>query len=124
MSRTRNKKAVVERRKKAHAPFDSWIACFVALVTFVTFLPALRNEFVNWDDYEVLVENFRYRGLGWEQLSWMFSTFHNGHYQPLSWMTFALDYLIWGMEPFGYHLTNLVLHAANAALVYLLACPF
>src|SRR5215510_2905098 len=121
MSRTRNKKAVVERRKKARAPFDSWIACFVALVTFVTFLPALRNEFVNWDDYEVLVENFRYRGLGWEQLSWMFSTFHNGHYQPLSWMTFALDYLIWGMEPFGYHLTNLMLHAANAALLYLLA---
>jgi Flp pilus assembly protein TadD len=51
----------------------------------------------------------------------MFSTFHSGHYQPLSWITFALDYLIWGMEPFGYHLTNLVLHAANAALFYLLA---
>lgn len=42
----------------------------------------------------------------------MFSTFHLGHYQPLSWLTLALDYLIWGMNPFGYHLTNLVLHAA------------
>jgi protein O-mannosyl-transferase len=102
-------------------PLDSWIAFLVALVTFAVFSPALRNEFVNWDDYDLLVDNPRYRGLGWEQLRWMFSTFHQGHYQPLSWMTFGLDYLIWGMEPFGYHLTNLVLHAANTALFYLLA---
>src|SRR3989338_8638402 len=44
-----------------------------------------------------------------------------GHYQPLSWVTFALDYLLWGMEPFGYHLTNLLLHAINAVLFYFLA---
>jgi Flp pilus assembly protein TadD len=121
MSRKRKKKAGAERRKEPSKPLDSWIAFLVALVTFAVFFPALRNEFVNWDDYELLVDNPRYRGLGWEQVRWMFSTFHNGHYQPLSWMTFALDYLIWGMEPFGYHLTNLVLHAANTALFYFLA---
>ena len=48
----------------------------------------------------------------------MFTTFHMGHYQPLSWVTFGIDYLIWGMDPFGYHLTNLLLHAANAVLFY------
>jgi protein O-mannosyl-transferase len=121
MSRKRKKKAGAERRKEPSKPLDSWIAFLVALVTFAVFFPALRSEFVNWDDYELLVDNPRYRGLGWEQVRWMFSTFHNGHYQPLSWMTFALDYLIWGMEPFGYHLTNLVLHAANTALFYFLA---
>jgi hypothetical protein len=121
MSRTRKKKALAETRKAPSKPLDAWIAFSVAFVTFAVFLPALRNGFVNWDDYELLVDNPRYRGLGWEQVSWMFSTFHNGHYQPLSWMTFALDYLIWGMEPFGYHLTNLVLHATNTALVYFLA---
>jgi protein O-mannosyl-transferase len=51
----------------------------------------------------------------------MFSTFHEGHYQPLSWLTFAIDYLIWGMNPAGYHLTNLVLHGANAAFLYFVA---
>jgi len=121
MSRTRKKKAGAERRKEPSKPLDAWIAFLVALVTFAVFLPALRNEFVDWDDYDLLVNNHRYRGLGWEQVRWMFSTFHSGHYQPLSWMTFALDYLIWGMEPFGYHLTNLVLHAANTALFYFLA---
>ena len=90
----------------------------VALITFVVFLPALRNGFVNWDDLETLVKNDNFRGFTWSHLSWMFTTFHLGHYQPLSWLTFSLDYLLWGMRPFGYHLTNILLHAANGALFY------
>jgi tetratricopeptide (TPR) repeat protein len=119
--RKRKKKASAEMQKEPSKPLDSWIAFMIALVTFAVFFSSLRNEFVNWDDYVLLVDNPRYRGLGWEQVRWMFSTFHSGHYQPLSWLTFAFDYLVWGMEPFGYHLTNLVLHAANTALFYFLA---
>jgi tetratricopeptide (TPR) repeat protein len=48
----------------------------------------------------------------------MFSTFHSGHFQPLSWVTLGLDYLIWGTNPFGYHLTSLIMHAANAVIFY------
>ncbi len=48
----------------------------------------------------------------------MFTTFHTGQYQPLSWVTLGLDHLLWGMEPFGYHLTSLLLHAACAVLFY------
>src|SRR2546428_2669194 len=51
----------------------------------------------------------------------MWTTFHMGHYIPLSWMTLGLDYLLWGMQPRGYHLTNLLLHAANAVVFYLVA---
>jgi protein O-mannosyl-transferase len=119
--RKRKKKASAEMQKEPSKPLDSWIAFMIALVTFAVFFSSLRNDFVNWDDYVLLVDNPRYRGLGWEQVRWMFSTFHSGHYQPLSWLTFAFDYLVWGMEPFGYHLTNLVLHAANTALFYFLA---
>src|SRR4029450_10803076 len=99
--------------KEQAKQWDYWTPLLVALVTLTAFIPALWNEFVGWDDYELLVTNLNYRGLGWDQLRWMFTTFHTGHYQPLSWMTFALDYLLWGMNPFGYHLTNLALHAAN-----------
>ena len=70
---------------------DCWIAILIAALTMAVFSPALGNEFVRWDDYDLLVENLRYRGLGWEQLRWMFSTFHQGHYQPLSWITLAFD---------------------------------
>ena len=90
----------------------------VALITFVVFSPALRNGFVNWDDLETLVENQNFRGLTWSHLRWMFTTFHMGHYQPLSWVTFGLDYLRWGMDAFGYHLTNILLHSANAVVFY------
>jgi len=93
----------------------------VGVLTLAAFLPALQNGFVDWDDEATLVHNPNYRGLGWAELRWMFTTFHMGHYQPLSWVTFALDYLLWGMEPFGYHLTNLLLHAINAVLFYFLA---
>jgi hypothetical protein len=67
-----------------------------------------------------LTENPFYRGLGWSELRWMWTTTLMGHYIPLTWMTFGLDYLVWGMNPAGYHLTNVVLHAANAALFYVL----
>ena len=94
------------------------LPALVALITFVVFSPALQNGFVNWDDLETLVENQNFRGLTWSHLRWMFTTFHMGHYQPLSWLTFSLDYLVWGMDAFGFHLTNILLHAANAVLFY------
>ncbi len=90
----------------------------VAVVTFATFLPALSGEFVSWDDDKNFVNNFSYRGLGLAQLEWMWSTFHLGHYVPLSWMTLGLDYVIWGMNPRGYHLTNLLLHCGVAVTLY------
>src|SRR5262249_29784432 len=85
------------------------------------FSPALRNGFVNWDDFETIVENQNFRGFTWTHLRWMFTTFHLGHYQPLSWVTFGLDYWLWGMKPFGYHLTNILFHTANAVLSYFLS---
>src|SRR5258705_4157979 len=93
----------------------------VALVTFAAFLPALNNGFVSWDDQKNFLENPHYRGLGWAQLAWMWTTFHMGHYVPLSWMSLGLDYNLWGMNAAGYHLTNVLLHTANAVLVYFLA---
>ncbi len=93
----------------------------VAAATFVAFLPALDNGFVSWDDEKNFVNNPHFRGLGPAQLHWMWTTFHMGHYVPLSWMTLGLDYTLWGMNPLGYHLTSLLLHAANAVLVYAIA---
>jgi tetratricopeptide (TPR) repeat protein len=81
-------------------------------------VPVLQHQFVEWDDDEILLNNVHYRGLGATELQWMFTTFHMGHYQPLSWVTFAFDYLLWGMNPFGYHLTNLIIHSANAILFF------
>jgi tetratricopeptide (TPR) repeat protein len=90
----------------------------VGALTAACFLPALRNDFVLWDDDLNITDNPRYRGLSLAHLRWMFTTFHGGHYQPLSWLTLAVDHALWGMDASGYHLTSLLLHAATAAAVY------
>src|SRR2546426_1894754 len=99
----------------------SWlIPVLIVLVTSAAFLPALQNQFLRWDDHKNFLGNPHYRGLGWIHLRWMWTT-HLGHYIPLTWMTLGLDYVLWGMNPLGYHLTNLLLHAANAVLFYFVA---
>jgi protein O-mannosyl-transferase len=97
------------------------VALGVAVATFVAFFPALGAGFVTWDDDRNFLGNPSYRGLGAAQLHWMWTTFHMGHYVPVSWMTLGLDYVVWGMDARGYHLTNLLLHTANALLFFFIA---
>src|SRR5213594_2602448 len=109
------------REPVVHTPAPGWVLWLVpvliALVTVAAFLPALQNQFVSWDDDENFLDNPHYRGLGWSPLRWMWTT-HQSQYIPLTWMTLGLDYLLWGMNPFGYHLTSLLLHAANAVAFF------
>jgi len=93
----------------------------IFVVVFAVYLPALRAGFVTWDDDTNFLNITAWRGLGPAQLKWMWTTFHLGHYVPLSWMTLGLNYTIGGMNPAGYHLLNVLLHGANAVLVYILA---
>jgi len=114
-----------ERREpRARALPQRWVSwlipVLIVLVTSAAFLPALQNQFLRWDDHKNFLGNPHYRGLGWMHLRWMWTT-HLGHYIPLTWMTLGLDYVLWGMNPLGYHLTNLLLHAANAVVFYFVA---
>jgi protein O-mannosyl-transferase len=105
-----------------HSRAAEWlVAIAVVCVTWIVFLPALGGGFLPWDDESNLVTNRAWRGLGWPQLGWMLTTFHKGHWIPVTWLSFGADYVVWGMQPKGYHLTNVLLHAANAGLTYLLA---
>lgn len=110
--------AVVEGQRSSDRVRLAWVALAVAVLAALPFLPALQNEFVSWDDEPNFLRNPFYRGLGLTELRWMWSTTHMGHYIPLSWMTLGLDYLVWGMNPLGYHLTSIVLHAANAVVIF------
>src|SRR5881275_811891 len=109
------------REPVVHTPAPGWVLFLVpvliALVPVAAFLPSLQNQFVSWDDDENFLDNPHYRGLGWSPLRWMWTT-HQSHYIPLTWMTLGLDYLLWGMNPFGYHLMSLLLHAANAVVFF------
>jgi Flp pilus assembly protein TadD len=97
------------------------LATLVFWITVAAFLPALSGEFLDWDDSVNFVGNPYYRGLDGPHLRWMFTTTLMGHYIPLTWMSLGLNYVLGGMSPWGYHVGNLLLHATNAMLVYLIA---
>src|SRR5262245_60075590 len=99
------------------------VACplVAAVVTAACFLHAVSGSFLNWDDDVNFRHNVAYRGLGPEQIRWAFTSVAFGHYMPLTRLTFSLNYVLGGMDARGYHLLNVLLHGANAALLYLVA---
>lgn len=99
-----------------------WAApALAAAASCAIFLPVLDFSFVGWDDPIHFLDVPAYRGLSWEHIKWMFTSAHLGLYQPLSWLSLAIDFKLWGLDPWGHHLTNLLLHGANAALFSLIA---
>jgi protein O-mannosyl-transferase len=93
----------------------------IVLVIAASFFGTLDNGWADLDDPGNFLSNPHYRGLGLEQLRWMFTTAHMAHYTPLTWMTLGLDHVIWGMNPTGYHATSVLIHVAVALLVYAIA---
>ena len=93
----------------------------VFVIAFVTFLPGLSGQFLNWDDDVNFLKNPGFRGLGWSNLRWMATTTLMGHWIPLSWLTLGLNYELGDMNPWGYHLGNLLFHAVSAVLFYFAA---
>lgn len=96
-------------------------AALLTVLVLFAFLPTLGQSWAPIDDGLNFTRNEHYRGLGWENLRWMWTTRLAGHYIPLSWMTLGADFLLSGMNPAGYHRTNLLLHLANALLFFGLA---
>jgi protein O-mannosyl-transferase len=108
--------------RPAHLARAVWMTgALIALLTAAAFLPALSNGFVDWDDEVNFLANPHYRGFGWSQIRWMFSIPPTGPYVPITWMTLGLDYVLWGMNPAGYHATSVIFHTLNTILVYTLA---
>ncbi len=93
----------------------------VAVLGFLAFYPALGAEFVSYDDDRLFATNTSYRGFDAEHIKWMFTTTFMGHYQPLTWLSSALDYRISGIDPSSYHRNNLLLHGLNGLLLYFVA---
>ena len=90
------------------------------LLTFATFLPALDNDFVGYDDPEYVTANPHVQqGLTWGTLRWAFSSTEVAAWHPLAWLSHALDCQLFGLQPWGHHLTAIVLHSLNAVLCFL-----
>jgi len=106
----------------AAGPGVSWLALAVlVLATLLVFWPTLHNGFISGDDDINILNNPDFRGFTWAHLKWMWTTSLMYHYRPLSWMCLGLVHRIWGLDPFGYHLTSVLLHIIAAVLFYAIA---
>ena len=89
----------------------------VAALAYVTHASALRFEFLtSWDDPTYVVDNPWIRGLTAKNLAFAFSQPYFMNYLPLHLVSYMVDYSIWGLSPFGFHLQSVVLHVGNAVL--------
>jgi tetratricopeptide (TPR) repeat protein len=97
-------------------------AAAAALITIAVFLPAVRNGYLmTWDDDVYVRSNEHIRSLDLGLVKWAFTTFYGANYwHPLTWLSHAADYAVWGAVPGGPHLTNIILHGLNVALVIML----
>ncbi len=89
-------------------------------MTLAVYLSTLRNGFVLWDDTWYVVDNVNIHSLNLKMLQWAFFDSQTFMWHPLTWISHAVDYAVWGANPAGHHLTSILLHAFNTLLVYTL----
>jgi hypothetical protein len=94
----------------------------VAVLSFVCFLPALSGTFLNWDDNFNFLENLDFQGPLRGAIHWALTSVMFGHYIPVTRLTWVANRALGGLNPWGYHLANLLVHAANAVMLYVVAC--
>jgi Tfp pilus assembly protein PilF len=100
----------------------TWAICLLlAFVTLVAYWGVFSSEFVDYDDPYYVVQNQHVQaGLSWDGLGWAFTTRDCDNWHPLTWVSLMLDSSLYGLDPAGFHATNLALHIANAILLFLL----
>ena len=97
------------------------LAFVLGLTTFALFWPATGNDFVNFDDMDYVTTNHQVQsGLTWRTVQWAFTHTVSCNWHPLALLSHALDCQLYGLQPWGHHLTSVLLHAANAVLFFLL----
>jgi len=107
-----------------HATFTAQrktIFCFLLIAaTLAIYFPALHNGFVNYDDPRYIIDNSHVQsGLNWQSVRWAATAFYESNWHPLTWISHAADVSLFHLNPAGHHAINILLHALNALLLFL-----
>ncbi len=91
--------------------------------TLAVYAQTLGFAFIAFDDDRYILRNPAIQGgLTLESARWALTTGYEGAWQPLTWMSFMVDFELFGLEPAGYHATNVLFHVLNTLLVYAVFC--
>lgn len=96
-------------------------ALVLAVLTFLLYSRTLTFDFVNWDDDVYVYENLRLSEFSLQSLAWFFNHAYFNSYTPLTMVSHAVDGAVWGLNPAGHHLTNVLLHVWNTLWVFVLS---
>ncbi len=97
------------------------LGLLLVLLTIALYSPVARAPFLNYDDALHVTDNPHVRaGLTWKTFVWAFKTGETSDWHPITWLSHAFDCELFGAGPMGPHVINVLLHAANALLLFLL----
>lgn len=91
---------------------------FIVIITFITFSPSLKNNFICVDDLGYVVQNDSVDKFSFENIKNIFTHDYLGNYHPLTILTYAWEYNFFGLNPRVYHATNVMLHLLNCIMVF------
>ena len=95
------------------------IYLLLAGLTFATYKQALHHQFTDFDDNVYITENpYIQKGLTFENIRWAFTTGCSSNWHPITWLSHIVDYEMFGLNPRGHHLVNILLHTANTLLLF------
>jgi tetratricopeptide (TPR) repeat protein len=98
----------------------AWICLALGLITLAIFWPSVHHDFLAFDDQQYVTENPRVQaGLTGQGVVWAFRSFYASNWHPLTWLSHMADCQFYGLKPAGHHVTNVLLHTANALLLFL-----
>jgi len=132
MSKRKGKKKIITEKPSQGKPLRTkrWsfhqhglvvlLGLFLMILTFAIFEQVRTYAFVSFDDGAYITENRHLQpGLTLEGVTWAFTTTHAGLWIPLTWLSHMFDCQLYGLNPSGHHLTNLVFHIASTLLLFL-----
>jgi hypothetical protein len=96
----------------------------LALGTFIAYFQVTGFEFTNWDDPKLVTENPLIKDLSLDGIKAIFTSHMTIHYKPLVFLSWAVEYHFFGLNPTVFHTTNMLLHIFNTCLVYLVLLQF
>jgi protein O-mannosyl-transferase len=98
---------------------DFIIGIILMVAVLAAYWPLHEYGFVNYDDPAYVIDNPKVRaGVTWESVRWAFTTFHSCNWHPLTWISLMLDVSLFGVNPGGHHIVNLIFHLLSTFLLF------
>jgi protein O-mannosyl-transferase len=107
--------------RRGSRKLTAWLCVLLAGATIAFYGPVTHYRFILWDDGDYVTENRDVQdGLAWSTVKWAFTSTDAANWHPLTWLSHALDCQFFGLDPAGHHFHNVLLHALNAVLLFLI----